>query len=285
MKNILVPTDFSACASNATEAALDLAVRYNARIHLYSKIDIRYDWTTMSEEEKTAHPEDLRIIQNTELLFSEWKAKAMARGVEIKTVWSAGKLIENIIDYCNSYAIDFMVMGSHGASGKNEFFIGSNTQRVVRMVHCPVLIIKNDVQDYSLDKVVFASTFDEVEKKVFQYLLDFVRPFEPVIHLVTINTSGWFGQPYLLVKEAMDDFKALCGTLECHTHFYRDWTPDAGIRSFSREIGADLIAISNQQRHPLKRMFVGSNVEALVNHAEVPVLSIDLTSITVEAES
>ncbi|MFT7452175.1 MAG: nucleotide-binding universal stress UspA family protein, partial [Patescibacteria group bacterium] len=50
---------------------------------------------------------------------------------------------------------------------------------------------------------------------------------------------------------------------------------DAGIRHLSDELGADLIAISNEKRHPIKRIFSGSNVEALVNHAEIPILSID----------
>jgi nucleotide-binding universal stress UspA family protein len=73
----------------------------------------------------------------------------------------------------------------------------------------------------------------------------------------------------------MNDFKAMCGQLDCKVHFHRDWTVDAGIRHLSEGIGADLIAISNEQRHPLKRIFTGSNVEALVNHSDIPVLSID----------
>ncbi len=275
MKNIFVPTDFSACAANATAVALDLADYYGATLHLYSKIDIRYDWNNLSDEQKAQFPEDLQLIHNTELLFKEWEDKAKEKGIAIKTIWSAGKLIENIKNYCSNYAIDFMVIGSHGASGKNEFFIGSNTQRVVRRVHCPVMIVKEDLSHYSINKVVFASNFDESEKKAFQYLLDFLLPFNPEIHLVSIDTASWFGQPYVLMKGAMDDFKAMCSDYSCQTHFFRDWSPDAGIRHFSEEIGADLIAISNQERHPIKRIFAGSNVETLVNHAKIPILSID----------
>lgn len=278
MKNILVPTDFSACATYATRAALELAKFHKASIHLYTKINIPYNWINLSKEQKEEYPESAQTIYNTELLLNEWKRKANEQGVELKPVWSGGKFLNNIEDYTQTYNIDFIVMGSHGASGKNEYFIGSNTQKVVRLVHCPVMVVKNELSSKTLSKAVFASNFEDKEKEAFKYFLDFVRPFNPEIHLLQVNTSAWFGQPYLLVKSAMDDFKNLCGDLKCYTHFYRDWSVDAGIRHLSEVIGADLISISNQRRHPLKRIFAGSNVEALVNHADVPVLSIDFPS-------
>ena len=75
--------------------------------------------------------------------------------------------------------------------------------------------------------------------------------------------------------EAMKEFQKLAAPLHAEIHLYRDFTIDNGIRFFASEIGADLIVISNHHRHPLKRIFIGSNVEAVVNHAELPVLSMD----------
>ena len=103
-----------------------------------------------------------------------------------------------------------------------------------------------------------------------------VEADKPEIHLVNVNTPGWFSQPYALSKSAMDDFKELCYPLKCYTHFYKDLNVDAGIRHLSEDIKADLVTISNFERHPIKRIFSGSSVEALVNHSEIPVLSIDL---------
>ncbi|MEL6922987.1 MAG: universal stress protein [Bacteroidota bacterium] len=275
MKNILVPTDFSACATDATDAALALAELTNAHLHLYSRIDIAYNWATLSEKEKQQDRQSQQVIHNTERLFEEWAEKARERKVAFSATWSAGRLVENIEQYVEKYKIDFVVMGSHGASGKNEYFIGSNTQRVVRLVHCPVLIVKEPLEQYDFNRVVFASDFDEEEKEAFEYFLNFIRPFNPEIHLVSINKSGFFSQPFVLMNEAMKDFQQMAKGFTTHKHFYKDFSVDAGIRNFSEEIGADLIAISNTQRRPLKRMLAGSNVEALVNHAEAPVLTID----------
>ncbi len=275
MKNILVPSDFSACAANASEVALALAKYYGATFHLFTALDIEKKKGEDAQDKESYNAADLRKIKNTELLFSEWVEKAKAQNVTIKTYWVAGKLLKNIKEAVVNYDIDFIVMGSHGASGKQEYFIGSNTQKVVRGVHCSVLVVKEDIRDYKIKKVVYASNFNKGEEKAFQYMLDFVQPYRPEIHLLEVNNSGWFSQPYILAKASMEDFKAMCGDLVCKTHFYRDWTVDAGIRKFAAEIDADLIVISNQHRHPLKRIVVGSNVEAVVNHAKVPVLSID----------
>lgn len=278
MKNILVPTDFSACAAFATEAAFELAAIHQATIHLYNKVDIPEKWINWSNEEKEANPEALHKVKNAIILLDSWKQKAIEKGISINTFYSGGNLLKNIQHYVAEKDIDFIVMGSHGAGGKNDYLIGSNTQKVVRLVHCPVLVIKNKPSESPIRKVVFASEFNQEEKKAFHYLLDLVRPLQPEIHLVQINTSSWFGQPYVLVKSVMEDFKQMCGDLKCFTHFYKDWSVDAGVRHFSEEIDADLIVLSNQLRHPIKRLFRGSNVEALVNHADLPVLSIDFPS-------
>lgn len=274
MKKILVPTDFSACAANAANAALDLADTQGAKLYFYHNMYLPKGWETMTDKQKETHSEVLQNIHNSKVLFQEFEDKASMRGVRLETAWATGNLEKNIAQYVIENEIDFVVMGSHGASGKNDYFIGSNTQKVVRTVHCPVLIVKDDLENYSMKKVVFASSFDLHEQKAFRYFLDFVAPFKPEVHLVAVNTSSWFGQPYSLMKEAMNDFKDMCD-LPCKTHFFKDWTVEGGIRNFSKVIGGDLVAISNQERRPLKRLFSGSNVEALVNHAGMPVLTID----------
>ena len=52
MKNILVPTDFSACATYATRAAFDIAEYYGACVHLYTNVKVHRDWANWSDEEK-----------------------------------------------------------------------------------------------------------------------------------------------------------------------------------------------------------------------------------------
>lgn len=273
MKNIFVPTDFSACASFAVEVSMQLAHYYEAKLHLYSCLDLPWNWQTMAEEERARNPEALQKIANADTLFE--KIKTNNPTLEIIATTSGGSLLENITDYVKNCGIDILIMGSYGASGKNEFFIGSNTQKAVRLVHCPVLVIKNKIEKLRFDKVVFASSFNEDEKESFKKFLKIITPFKPEIHLLAVHTSEFFGAPYILQNAAMNDFMELGMAFSCEKHIMSDFSVDAGVRFFADEIGADLVAISNHHRHPLKRMLVGSNVEAIVNHSDLPVLTID----------
>ena len=52
-------------------------------------------------------------------------------------------VFETITVKAKEHDIDLIVMGSHGASGVKEFFVGSNTEKIVRTAHCPVLTSKS----------------------------------------------------------------------------------------------------------------------------------------------
>lgn len=275
MKNLLVPTDFSACAADATEAALDLATYYGAKIHLFNCLDLPDDWHEWSTEKQAEAEIHQRKIKNVNLLFAEWEAKAKAKNISFSSSYAGGNLLKNVEKLLEEGPFDGIVMGSHGASGKNEFFIGSNTQKVVRAVHCPIFIIKEKFDPAQLKNVLYASDFNLNELPVFKRFLQLIHPFDPMIHLVQINISSWFSQPFALVKELLKDFAELCPPGKCKQYFYQDYSVDAGVRHFADELDADLIVISNYNRRPLKRMFQGSNVEALVNHSARPVLSLD----------
>ena len=273
MKSILAPTDFSACAFQATEAAAKLARRFGAALHLMTCLDIPENWRQLSARERAQMPEAQQRIYNAEVLFNDLRNRFS--DIEVKTAYCGGKLNTEVKQYVKRYAIDFIVMGSHGVSGKNEYFVGSNTQKVVREIHCPTLVIKDRLEEVNFDKVIFASSFLENERVPFLQFKDFVKHFVPEIHLVEIHTSSLLDPPYFLSHEAMEEFRSLCAPFRCETHIHRNFNVERGIRVFAEEIGAKLIGISNHHRHPLKRMLIGSNVEALINHSNIPVLSID----------
>lgn len=273
MKRILVPTDFSEFAHSAYEAARRFAERFDARVHLLHVLDLPADWTALSETQKAAYPVEKKRVEEAEALLADWRADN--RGVEVQVHYAGGKLKEAVLDFVTQREIELVIMGSHGKSGKSEFFIGSNTQKIVRTVHCPVLVVKEPMHSLNFDEVVFASSFNENERRPFLAFKNFVKHFLPRIHLVYIDTASLFDPPYIVNKEAMEDFKALCKPFDAEVHIFKDLTVDRGIRQMAQQLGASLIGISNHHRHPLRRMLVGSNVEALVNHASLPVLSID----------
>lgn len=272
MKNILVPTDNSNCAQAACEAAYMLAKRFSARLHILHSLDLPPYWDNFPPEEKA----NWASVNEAIAASDQQLEKLIARFPDIEVITSSQSksLPEAVQEYIAAHGIELVVMGSHGASGKNEFFIGSNAQKVIRTIHCPALVIKKPISGIDFRKVVFASSFQESEMDAFLYFKELIKHFVPEIHLVAIHKSV-FDMPYPLQLESMLPFEKACAPLVCHAHVYKDLSVDAGVRSFAKELDADLIAISYHERHPAKRMLIGSNVEALVNHSDTPVLTID----------
>ena len=189
---------------------------------------------------------------------------------------TTGKFLDDIVKLMEEIKFDLIVMGSHGAGGKEEWFLGSNTQKVVRNVHCDTLVVKYPIKEVNFNKVLFASNLYSEEKEVLEHFLQFIKNFDVEdLHVMTVNTMGFFHQPRVLIMEALKEFQNIASGFNVKTHFYPDYSVEAGIRHFAEEKDLDLVAISNKKRNPLKRIFQGSNVEMLVNHLKHPVLCID----------
>ena len=277
---ILVPTDFSQCAEHALNAAIQLAKKWEGEIHLYHSANIPDDWEDLPagvRYQDTIHkPIALRVRNKLNTLADKIKAS----GIPCYNHYTGGKFLNNITEITDEINFNLIVMGSQGASSKDEWFLGSNTQKIVRKLHRNVLVIKEEVSEINFKKVLFVTGLDKEDKDAFRYFLQFISKFEvEKVHVMTVNTTSFFSQPYILVKEVLKDFKTIASDFPIETHFYRDYSIDAGIRHFSENYGIDLVAISNHTRRPLKRIFSGSNVEMLVNHSKVPVLAIDYTSV------
>lgn len=260
-KQILVPTDFSDCANTASDAAIKLALNSGATVHFLSVYDLM--------------PNQI-LEQKKKLALTEVGRKYANKNINITTTYIKGKFIKTIEAYIKTSVIDLVVMGSHGANGLNEIMIGSNTQKVVRYINCPILVVKSEVENVDFVNIVFASDFSLKEKVVFKQFLDFISQFSnPHIHLVAVNTSSFFNQPEFLLRDAMQEFKEMAADLPCTANVQYNLNVENGIEYFSKTIDADLIVVSNYQKSILRKLFVGSTVEALINHSKTPILSLD----------
>jgi nucleotide-binding universal stress UspA family protein len=272
---ILCPTDFSTVANYAFDAACLLAKKLKAELHLLHNTNATAILANEFDDETYA-PYQHAMVAAAEEQLALLKKKADARKVAVDTHLSSGDFLTNIQELMVQLPIDFVVMGSHGASGKREWLIGSNAQKVVRRIHTNILIIKEPLTELRLEKAVFATGLLPEDQKAFRNFLDLTSLLNiKEVNLLSIHTSGIFAPPQIVMQEALKDFAAIAEDYTCHTHYYNDISIVAGIRHFTQEQRMDLIAIANHPRHPLRRIFSGNTVEMVVNHAEVPVLSVD----------
>lgn len=274
MKKILVPTDFSECAMNASDVAMQIARKTSAEVHFYTRVYVHPLWDQLSEKEKMDFPESFSRIQETRDQFRKLRERYRNSSIRIVTSYSHGDLIEVVSRYIEEEDIFLIVMGSQGADGMKEFLFGSNTQKIVRHAHRPVLVVKNTPVNTEFKSIIFASDFREEAKKPFQELIEFGRHFGSHIHLINITTN-WTMETGVEVRKKMGEFEELCWALPCFIHEAGDLDIESGIERFSTKISADMVAVAHFGKKPIKRIFTGSVTEALVNHLDIPVLTLN----------
>jgi nucleotide-binding universal stress UspA family protein len=264
LNTIVVPYDFSDCATDALRVAANIARNTGACIdvvHLYEQMT---DFHT--ENQKLREDIEARLEQVPQLPFLEGVVlkKFMLRQITLTEMFRNERIAQ----------ADLIVMGSHGATGLRGI-VGSNTQRIVRSAPMPVLVIKHHVEDFKVNDLVFASNFSALDVEKFEAFRPVIELWDPRIHLVKVNTPKNF-------ERSADSSKAIDAFLQRHelrkftVTIYNDLSIEEGILNFARDIDADMIAMATHGRKGFFHVVNGSLTEDIVNHTTFPVLSVKL---------
>lgn len=271
MKKILVPTDFSDQAENALKVAAQLAKKYVSEIYLLHMLEIPIQemdaLTTPS-----ALPEAMFFMKLAEQKFETLTSKSYLKDIKVHDIVKTYPSFSSVIDTCHEHNVNLIVMGSHGASGFKEMFIGSNAEKVVRTSDLPVLVIKNEHTDFTVDRFVFASDFKKDNKETYRQATVFAQSFGAKMHLLMVNTANDFISTSE-AKKRIENFIKDYDFKNYSVHIYNDETVESGILNFSEEIDADLIGISTHGRQGISHFFNGSIGEDVVNHSNRPVIT------------
>lgn len=273
MKRILVPVDFSKEAECAAKVAASIARKTGAEIYLLHMLELPV--ATIDPAEMTSvssEPQTIYFMKMAREKFQKFEQKPFFKGLKVVENIQFHHAFAGIIEESKRQKIDLIVMGSQGASGLKEMFIGSNTEKVVRRSEVPVLVIKQGTDDFKVEDIIFGSDFSLDNKKSFQKVIDFAKIFEARIHLLYVNTIHNFNTTKEIEKrmeEFIEDFKMPTFT----KNIYNDISIENGILTFAREMDADLIALNTHGRSGLSQLFNGSIGQELTNHALRPVVT------------
>jgi len=271
MKKILIPTDFSEHAEYALKVAAQIAKKHDGEIILLHMLELP-NQTGDAVSSGHALPE-IMFFKNAALAKLESLMDSdFLEGLKVSEIVQFELAFDGILKLIKKNDIDLIVMGSHGASGFKDMFIGSNAEKVVRHSEVPVLIIKKEIPDFTINKFVFASDFSDEVKAPFAKVVEVANKFEAELNLVMINTPNSF-KSTLVAQEIMDKFVSQFNIKKVSTHIFNDANVEKGILNFSNYINADLIGMCTHGRKGLSHFFNGSISEDLVNHAVKPVLT------------
>lgn len=270
MKRILVPTDFSPQAENALKVAAELALKHGSKIYLLHSLEMPLSLIRGADSSNL--PESLFFIKLAEKNFSELLEKPYLKEIEVQEAIGHNEIYNDIIATVEKSNIDIVIMGSHGASGFKEMFIGSNTEKVVRTSSIPVLVIKNDHASFEINDFVFATDFSEECRWSFNEAQKFAKNVGAKMHLLFVNTPSDF-KTTTEANQIMKKFVSGMGAENYTLNIYNDTSIEKGILQFAKDTKAQLIGMSTHGRQGISHFFNGSVSEDLVNHANMPVIT------------
>jgi nucleotide-binding universal stress UspA family protein len=275
MKRILVPTDFSDHAEYALKVAAQIARDNDGEIFIVHMLEFP---TQMADAVSggAAIPEIMFFMKKAHEKLEELLTRDYLEGIKVTEAIKYERAFEGIVKSSHKNNIDLVVMGSHGASGFQELFIGSTTEKIVRTSEAPVLVIKHENTNFKTDRFVFASDFSKETKKPFEKIVAFANTFGSHLDLVMINTPNSF-KTSQAAQKIMKEFVNEYDITNYSLHIYNDSNIETGILNFSNSVNADLIGMCTHGRTTLYHFFNGSVSEGLVNHASKPVITFKIS--------
>ncbi|MDR5589356.1 universal stress protein [Christiangramia sp. SM2212] len=272
MKNILVPTDFSDQAEIALKVAAQLARKFDGEIFLLHMLELPLQLIDPIGGGSQNIPEAIFFMKLAHQRFSKIMREPYLDGIKVHETVEFHRAFDGIMEIGKEKKCDLIVMGSHGASGFQEMFIGSNTEKVVRHSEIPVLVIKNEIPDFKVSNFVFATDANEDHKHVLKKAIKFAKTIDAKLHLLFVNTPNDFMTSEEATKR-INDFAKDSNSGNYQVHIYNDISVEKGILNFAKKMDAGLLGIGTHGRKGIAHFFNGSISEDLVNHANRPVVT------------
>lgn len=274
MKKIIVPIDFSEHSEFALKAAAKFAKKYNSEIlvlHMLEMSDVMLTASNSYQMEQVVF-----FYKLAEQKFERFVEKDYLKNLKVTPIIKHFKVFSEVNDVAEKYDADLIIMGSQGASGVKGFFIGSNTERVVRNSQIPVLVVKNQLYDINFKTVVFACDFSEEAIKPYKNAIKMFSTMNSKMYLVHVNLpSERFKSTVEIEKDVVNFFQKADGNLDkmANVYYVSDYSVEMGVINLALKVDADVIAIPTHGKKGISLFFEGSIGEDIVNHANLPVIT------------
>lgn len=279
MKKILVPCDFSDCAIEAFKFAIDLAALSKGEVLVVKVIDLPVVYeATFGMPPYVLNPGFVKELDDdAQGNYSKMYEKFGKGYPAVQFIVLHGPTTTMLRDFIEDKKIDQVVMGTHGASGFKEFFVGSNTEKIVRFSKAPVFAIKKAVPLESIKNIVFPTLLELDQPDLAVRIMTLQKLFNAKLHLLLVNTPSNF-RTQQEQKEAMDEYTRHYG-FENYTINMRNDTyfePDSILR-FASDVKADMIVMGTHARKGISHFLIGSTAEDVVNHLNCPIWTCAIT--------
>jgi len=193
VKNILFPTDLSEAGLAACPYAAELAKRFGAQLYVLHvvapAVNPMTEPATWAVLEKASEAEAERERRTLRDAFPEIAPEIL---IEEGGFWT---VLESAL---KKYAIDLIVLGTHGRTGAKRFFLGSLAEEIFRKAPCPVITIgpsskEKPLKGWEFEQIVYGTDFGPGYKAAASLAISLAEEFQAhltLVHVIEERGSG-----------------------------------------------------------------------------------------------
>ncbi len=271
MKRIIVPIDFSEDALNALKYAIEMANNLQADVRMmFVKKSEKYEMPIYLDEENN------KLINTIQEYFDKLISKysddyKVENGVFDYKI-RQGVIYKEIVNqakYNDAYCI---VMGSHGASGFEEFFIGSNAFKVVSNALCPVITLRGAFKTKKIKNILMPIDSSKETHKKIALVAELAKQHQAKVHILGVYEQQSVAERVKKHVELAEKYLT-DEAIETEVTIKQGENNTDTALEFANNTDIDLITIMREQVENMFSMFFSSYAQQMVNKSAVPVLS------------
>ncbi|MEG9328314.1 universal stress protein [Salinimicrobium catena] len=271
MKNILLPTDFSKCSTNAILYVLNLFKGTSCTFHLLSVYkSSSYTSGDLMQASTDASLYDILISENKlklDKLIAKMEKNCAGEDFYYNAITDYNVFTDSINKFIETENIDLIAMGTDGVSDAQERIFGSHTLRVIRKVDSPLLIIPENATFHSLRQLLLSlDQTVEFEKEALQPLLKLIGNHSFSLHILKITKTD--ADPEAETEEEMN-LKQHFEIYNPSYHKVSDVPVNEAINTFVQSMEIDMNILPVKKEEFLERLF-GSNLSKIIYSTTIP---------------
>lgn len=264
----LVPTDFSAVSRTAALYAAQMAAPIHARVRLLSVIEMDTSEVVLSnwaKLEKQMHRTAMRELSKMQQDLKTTTGNKITIECAITSGIPKHKAISK---YAVKEKVNFIVMGTKGATGVQKILRGSNTAQLLGVTKVPVVAVPGKASYAGLKRIVYASDLKNVaaETKVISRVASLFNSEIMILHCVP--TKG--GQT--VNRNLAADLIKQVRYAKISYHQVQNDSIDKAIASFLDEVNADMLVMFTHELDYYDKLFGKSVTRNIAFQTRVPLL-------------
>lgn len=271
MKKIIVAIDFLDCSINALAHAVSIAEKAGA--------DLEMIWVNKPDNAKEIFKCDPEaLLEEVDKRFNELIEEFSPEMGEGKMSYAVrdGKVYREIVDAAEESKADLIVVGTHGSSGFEEFWIGSNANKIVSATNKPIITIRGGVDiQRPLNRIVLPLDSTVETRQKIPFTAELARIHDAEVFVLALYTTKVAEIRYRIdtYTDQVIEYLEEEGVKYTRDAVEADNLTNSTI-GYAERIEANLISIMTEQERTTANLWLGPYAQQMVNHSPFPVLSI-----------